>query len=603
MRETREEALLRKRKLEVLQAHYPHFASFMRDIMKVLGFSPTWMQYDIANYMQYGPILQMVQAQRGEAKSTIAAIYAVFCLIHDPSFRVLIVSAGGTQATEIATLVQRIILTVPSLECLRPDKNSGDRTSVEAFDVHHSLKGIDKSPSIACIGVTGNLPGKRADLLIADDVESNKNSRTAANRELLLNITLEFSAICTGKPGSPGRILYLGTPQTGDSIYNTLPGRGYDVRIWPGRYPTPAQRENYGQYLAPSLVKRMEAEPTLMFGGGPLGDEGQCTDTLLAGEEKHQSELRQRGPSSYQLNYMLNTRLMDSLRFPLKPENMIVIPGGGTRFPLTITRGMSIQHQRTFQSSGFAFNMMSPHDMSTETAELQGVHMQIDPAGGGANGDETAFAVTGFLNSTVYVLAVGAVPGGYDAEGLRILRQIAIKYKPNVIGIEKNMGYGAFAKVFLPILREDQGTEKGWKGELREEFVTGNKESRIIGTLEPVLARGSLVMLESCVEMDDEYTSKYNTTGKRQTFSLFFQMAKLTKQKGSVAHDDRLDALEGSVRHWVAQLALDQNKAIEKQAQKEFQDWLRDPTGQHRATAKGPLRAGRPSLLNRFNKR
>lgn len=137
MRESAEAADIRRKKLELLQNHYRHFATFMRDIMKVLGFEPTWMQYDIANYMQYGPHLAMVQAQRGEAKSTIAAIYAVFCLIHDPTHRVLIVSAGGTQASEIATLIQRIILTVPTLECIRPDKNAGDRTSVDAFDVHH----------------------------------------------------------------------------------------------------------------------------------------------------------------------------------------------------------------------------------------------------------------------------------------------------------------------------------------------------------------------------------------------------------------------------------------------------------------------------------
>jgi hypothetical protein len=602
-RESAEEADLRRRKLEVIQKHYPHFASFMRDIMRVLGFSPTWLQYDIANYMQFGPALAMVQAQRGEAKTTIASIYAVFCLIHDPSHRILVISAGGTNANETATLIQRIILTVPSLECLRPDKNAGDRTSVEAFDVHHSLKGIDRSPSIACIGVTGNLPGKRADLLIADDVESNKNSRTAANRELLLTITLEFSAICTGKPGTPGRILYLGTPQTGESIYNTLPGRGYDVRIWPGRYPTPAQRDHYGPHLAPSLVQRLDADPSLAFGGGPMGDEGQCTDEMLANEAKHQSELRQRGPSSYQLNYMLNTRLMDLMRFPLKTENLIVIPGGGTRFPLTITRGMSQQHMRVMQSSGLGFMMMMPHEMSQETAELQGIHMQIDPAGGGANGDETAFAVTGFLNSTVYLLAIGAVPGGYDGEGLLELRRIAVKFKPNIVSIEKNMGYGAFAKVFLPILREDRGEEKGYKGELREEFVTGNKESRIIGTLEPVIARGSLVVLESAVEMDDDYTQRYANTGKRSIYSLFHQIAKLTKQKGCLAHDDRIDALEGSVRNWVSKLALDQNKAIEKQAQQEFQKWINDPTGMKSATRKGPLRAGRPSLLDRYQRR
>lgn len=600
--ESAEGAALRQKKLEVLQKHYAHFAVFMRDIMKVLGFTPTWMQYDIANYLQFGPDNLMVQAQRGEAKTTITAIFAVWQLIQDPKHRVLVISAGGTNANDTATLIQRIILTVPQLECLRPDKNAGDRTSVEAFDVHHSLKGIDRSPSVACIGVTGNLPGKRADLLIADDVESNKNSRTAANRELLLNITLEFSAICTGRPGIPARILYLGTPQTSESIYNTLPGRGFDVRIWPGRYPTPAQRKSYGPHLAPSIVQRLDADPSLAFGGGPMGDEGQPTDEQIYNEEKLQAKLKDRGPSSFQLNYMLNTSLMDAARFPLKTENLIVLPGGGTRFPLIMTRGMSQQHQRTLQSSGLGFVMMSPHEMSTETAELQGVHMQIDPAGGGANGDETAFAVTGFLNSTVYVLAVGAVPGGYDGEGLLELRRIAIKYKPNIVSIEKNMGYGAFAKVFLPILREDRGDEKGYKGELREEFVTGNKEARIIGTLEPVMARGSLVILESVVEMDDEYTARYATTGKRSIFSLFHQIAKITRQRGSLAHDDRIDALEGSVRHWVSKLALDQNKAIEKQAQKEFQDWIKDPTGRLAATRKGPLRAGRPSLLDRYRR-
>jgi predicted SprT family Zn-dependent metalloprotease len=109
-------------------------------------------------------------------------------------------------------------------------------------------------------------------------------------------------------------------------------------------------------------------------------------------------------------------------------------------------------------------------------------------------------------------------------------------------------------------------------------------------------------MLESAVEMDHEYTQRYSTSGKRQVYSLFHQMAKITNQKGSIAHDDRLDALEGSVRHWVAQLALDQNKAIVKQQQKEFQAWINDPTGMKAATRKGPLRAGRPSLLDRYRR-
>lgn len=593
-RESVEAADIRKAKLAVLQKHYAHFAVFLRDMMQVLGFVPTWMQYDIGNYLQFGPHDLMVQAQRGEAKSTITAIFAVWCLIHDPQHRVLIVSAGGTQANEIATLVQRLIMTVPTLECLRPDKNAGDRTSVEAFDVHYSLKGIDKSPSVACIGITGNLPGKRADLLIADDVESPKNSATAGNRELVLKLTMEFSSIATGRPGVPPRVVYLGTPQTSDSIYNTLPGRGFAMRIWPGRYPTPAERSNYGEHLAPSIINRMEADPSLCFGGGPLGEQGQPTDPTLFGEEVLQQKQARNGMSYFMLNFMLNTRLMDALRFPLKTEQLVVMQGGGTRFPLTITRGYGGSSTKTFTSSGIGFSMMLPHEVSQETAELQGVHMQVDPAGGGANADETAYAVTGFLNGNVFVLASGGVPGGYDFDALDKLADVAVRYKVTTISVEKNMGHGAFARVWLPILR------KKWNGHVSEEFVTGQKELRIIGTLEPIMGRGSLVFMESVVEEDNEQTERYASSGKRQTYSLFFQLTKVTKQRGCLAHDDRLDALEGSVRHWLQQIAVDQHKTIKAEEDRKWAAWQDDPTGMKRRTAlrNGPVRGG--SLFNKY---
>lgn len=215
---------------------YEEFEDFAEDAMEFLGFGMTAIQRDIAKFMQNGARLRMVMAQRGEAKSTLAAIYAVWRIIQHPPTIVLIVSGGEKQASEVATLVIRMITTWDMLDYLRPDKSAGDRSSVEAFDVHWALKGINKSPSVACVGVTANLPGKRADLLISDDVETNKNGLTVTQRELLRHLTKEFSSICIS-----GDILYLGTPQSKDSIYNTLPARGYEVRIWPGRYPSQEQ--------------------------------------------------------------------------------------------------------------------------------------------------------------------------------------------------------------------------------------------------------------------------------------------------------------------------------------------------------------------------
>jgi hypothetical protein len=590
-REVEEAALLRWNKLRVLQKHYASFNRFMDDMMRELGFPATWMQHDIASYMQYGPRNLMIQAQRGEAKSTIAAIFAVWSLIHNPKCRVVIVSAGENTANEIATLVQKLIMQVEILECLRPDKSNGDRTSIEAFDVHYTLKGMDKSPSLACVGIGANLPGKRADLVIADDIESPKNSLTAAMRERLSTLSKEFSAWCST---DWSRIIYLGTPQSTESIYNALPQQGFDLRIWPGRYPTPEELPNYGTHLAPSLVERMTADPSLQTGGGALFDKGKPTDPDLFGEEKLIEKWRIWAESGFQLQYMLNTRLLDALRFPLKWTQAVVLSGcDGKRFPLTVLRGIGPGALKTFTSAGHTFQMSQPHSVSDELTALQGIYMHVDPAGGGVNADETGWAVTGFLNGNVYLLGWGGIPGGYELAQLEELADIAARFKPNTIGIEKNMGHGGFAKVWLPILR------KKWQGNIEEEFVHGQKEVRIIGTLEPMLGRGALIVLEEAVAQDNDACEKY-APEKRKLYSGFYQVNKMSKVRKALKHDDRADALEGAVRKWMPQIAIDQEKVVERMKRAEWEKWAKDPLLHNRCLPAAPKRAG--SLFNKYRR-
>src|SRR5690606_11940141 len=119
-----------------VQDNYREFAPFLEEVMELLGFSTSPLQHDIGRFLSYGPQYLMIQAQRGQAKTTITAAFAVWTLIHNPAARVLILSAGGTQANEISTLVVRIINNMGELEMLRPDAANGDRTSVEAFVVH-----------------------------------------------------------------------------------------------------------------------------------------------------------------------------------------------------------------------------------------------------------------------------------------------------------------------------------------------------------------------------------------------------------------------------------------------------------------------------------
>lgn len=589
LRESAEREEQRLLELAALRDMYPTFLPFLIDFMVMLGFFVTPVQKLIAQFLEYGPLYRMVQAQRGQAKTTITAAYAIWRLIHDTNLAVLIISAGGKQANEISTLIVRSFKTWDKLACMCPDASMGDRESVEAFDVHYNLKRLNKSPSVACTGITGNLQGKRAGLLIADDVESQKNSLTAVMRENLLNLTRDFTSIC-----STGDIIYLGTPQTTESIYNTLPGRGFTVRIWPGRFPNAEQMEAYGDQLCPVFRMKIASRPDLTTGYGPDGLQGAPVDPVILGEAFLNKKEIDQGTAYFQLQHMLQTRLMDAMRKPLHAEKLIVaqLPKRDGLFPVTITREISVQAymRRNVLSKPLVFGV--PGSVSKDVATLQGVCFYIDPAGGGKNADETAFACTGFLNSNIFLLDWGGLPGGYAPDVMTALAQRVFDVRPNVVKIEKNFGYGAFREVWLPYLWAIYDKAGVNRPGVEDDMVHGQKEKRIIDTLEPVMGRGSLIVDERLIKEDEDQTMRYNAQ-MRVTYSGFLQMVNISYDKDALVHDDRLDALEGAVRHWQDWLAKNQEKAIQAQRKREFEEWQKDPMMKKRCQSVKEYNAGR----------
>lgn len=576
----------RHKKLALLQAAFPEFIPFLMATMKWLGFNCTDMQRDIGAYLQYGPKDLMVQAQRGEAKTTITAIFCIWCIIHNPKLRVLIVSAGGTQANEISTLICRIILNMDILECLRPDPRAGDRVSVEHFDVHYSLKGVDKSPSVACVGVTSNLQGKRAHLLIADDVESQKNSRTEMMREQLLQAIRDFPSIV-----SDGRVLFLGTPQTESSVYNSLAASGYGIRIWPGRYPT--DLNVYGGALAPFILARLAANPELGTGGGIDRTLGQPTDPDLFDEENLTKKEAKQGRSFFMLQHMLCTKLADAARYPLKPHHLIVMRLGD-ELPLNVIRGMTHEHQQQYRVGQTTFNVSTPQYVSQELARPSGRVLHLDPAGGGANGDETGSCVADALNGAIFLRSVKGFAGGYAPETIASMVDYIVQWNPDVVQIEKNFGYGALTAILLPLLRAAK-----WQGKIVDSWSSGQKEVRIADTLEPILGRGKLIVDESVLTDDWESTQMY-PIDKRNSYALMHQFTKLTRDRKSLSHDDRIDAVGGAVGYWVRTLSIDSMLKEEELRQKVINDWMADPLQHNRysnhstTTRKSTIRRKRP---------
>ena len=84
---------------------------------------------------------------------------------------------------------------------------------------------------------------------------------TQGMRDKLSEAVKEFDAIL--KPD--GRIIYLGTPQNQESLYNKLPDRGYKVSIWPARYPNLTKLFGYGRKLA-RLISNAMASNDLLVG-------------------------------------------------------------------------------------------------------------------------------------------------------------------------------------------------------------------------------------------------------------------------------------------------------------------------------------------------
>lgn len=575
-RESLKDTKLRWKQLELLQEHYKNFDTLLVDVIEnFMGFNCTDLQQDIGRFLADGPLRSMIQAQRGQAKTTITAIYAVWMLIHNPATRILIISAGGPMAKQIANWIIQIINGMPEFECMRPDTSNGDRSSVEAFDVHYALKGPEKSPSVACLGVTANMQGYRADLLIADDIESKKNSKTELMREQIRDLTRDFTSIC-----SKGKIVYLGTPQSVDSVYNSLPSRGYEIRIWPGRYPTEEEEQNYGNCLAPMLLARMHRDPTLRTGGGPTGSRGKPTDPVLLGEEELTTKETDQGTAYFQLQHMLDTKLMDADRYPLKPEQLMFMTVPDRQVPMSL-KWLAMPEYRIHAPQDFPINAefyeICGH--SNEWADFVGTHIYFDPSGGGKNGDELAWAVTKFRGGYVFLMDVGGVPGGLHEANQELIADLVFKWKPTQVDFEDNFGAGAFRQVITPrILKKYKDAGIPHACAIEGVWETGQKELRIIDALESLIGGQRLVVDKSLIQRDWAQCQKYGAE-VRSTYSFFFQLARLTRDKGCLGHDDRLDAVAGSCRYWTDLLSIDKEKEIAKAKNDAYKKMMRDPLG------------------------
>lgn len=527
------------------------FRVFIYMVWKMISLpDPTPIQYDIAHTLQNLPNDRfIIEGFRGVAKSFITCAYAVWTLWRDPQKKVEIVSASKDRADANAIFIKRIIYTLPFLAHLKARPDQRDQQNL--FDVGPAVPDI--SPSIKSVGISGQLTGSRADLLIADDVEVANNSGTQTQRDKLNEAVKEFDAIIKPK----GQIVYLGTPQNEMSLYNELQQRGYRCRIWTVLYPESlSEREFYGDRLAKIIADKYDNNPEL-YAGKP-------TDPRRFDEEEIYKRRLSYGKAGFALQFMLNTNLSDQEKYPLKVQDLMIanlsLDEANLKWYWSNDRQLRINDLPCVALKGDYF--YEHQGRSNEVFEYTGTVMAVDPSGRGK--DETSYAVVKYLNGYLFVLEVGGTREGYSDSTLRQLANKAKIYGVNEIVVEGNFGDGMFSQLFKPVLNDIHPCS------VTEVKNYAQKEARIIDTLEPVMMRHKLIIHKQVI-IDD-----YQVYENAPAYSLIYQMTRLSRDRGALAHDDRLDALCMAVAYWLAVMDRDEEIGMQEQIEAKLEQWL-DP--------------------------
>jgi hypothetical protein len=506
-----------------------NFKNFLYLCWKHLNLpEPTPIQYDIADYLQSSEKRLVIEAFRGVGKSWITSAFVCHQLLLNPQRNILVVSASKSRADDFSTFTQRLIGEMPILKHLVPRDNQ--RSSKVSFDVAPAT--ASHAPSVKSMGITGQLTGSRADLIIADDVESANNSQTQLMRDRLGETVKEFDAII--KP-EVGRIIFLGTPQTEMSLYNDLEERGYKTKIWTALYPSKAQLISFGHKIAPMIASITDKE------GQPTDPKRFDAVDLLERQASY-------GKSGFNLQFMLDTTMSDANRYPLKLNDLIIMSGCSTwkEAPAKIQWASGIEQIKAINPDlpnvGLKGDYyVAPMYTSSEFTKFEGSVMAIDPSGRGE--DKTAYCVLKMLHGVLYLTAIGSLDGGYSDETMSRLSHIAKEQEVNYVVIESNFGDGMATALLKPVMAKIHPCE------IEEVRHNVQKEKRIIDTLEPIMNSHRLVVDDLLIKEDFKLEPDHQ---------LFRQMTRITRDKGALRHDDQIDALAIAANYWVERMDRDQ---------------------------------------------
>ena len=494
------------------------------------------VDFDMASWLQHGPDSSIALGFRGQGKSYKTDCYVTWYLMNNPSNWVMLASASEKLAKQNLHLIKNWVQSTPWLRHLVPRKGSKERDGAIEYDVAGNNA---KNPSVTAVGITGQLPGRRAHLIIADDVETYETALTLEQRARLRIRVKEFESIIV--PG--GQTKYLMTPQHLETIALPLTKQhGYAARSWPARYP---KEDEFESILGLSPTLKQNLKRGLNNPGDPTCPIRFNNDTLIQKEAKS-------GRSYWLQQFQLHVGDAELTRCPLRLSDLIVYPVNPDKAPITIQWGKSTNQGSTaiqdIESVGLEGDALyGPIFVDTEKYEpYHCTKMFIDPAGRGA--DENAWCIIGELFGKLWVKKIDAYTGGHNTENVDRMCHQARQYGVNDIYVEQQFGGEVLAELLRTRLGrlfvkpgENKRWPDGWSCNVETVRSTGQKEVRMIETVEPAMNQHR-VIIDPEVAKDEKFC---------------VQLTQVTRLRGCLQNDDRLDCFSGCVRQFTDYLDQD----------------------------------------------
>ena len=512
----------------------------------------------IMDYLENGPKRRVIGAFRGVGKSTLSACYLLWKLYHNPDEKCLIISASMSRSEAMTAWLLQTITRVPWLQHMTPDSHDGRYSKIN-FDVG-TCKHIEQSPSVRAAGINGMITGSRASTILVDDCETPQTCLTNLQREKLRNSLNELEAILKVDEGS--EVVFLGTPHSStDSIYFLLKRQlNYHMQLWPGRVPPDVTP--YVGALHPLIERRVGI------------DDGKPTDLRFTDDDLKQRELSM-SPAQWQLQFMLNPTLSDAERFPLRCGDLMVMTLDHHVPEIVTYEKAKYLEIPELPCVGMAHDSVFYRPQQVEGAvDINTIPtvMALDPSSGAS--DAFGIAIVKAYAGNYFLMHVEGARGGVSDSLWEKIAALAKRFHVNEILVETNFGGLAVYESLLKNYLVRAGAE------CRIEPIRSNqrKEVRIIDTMAPLMQTHRLVVDRRVVEADADLLKRC-VEEQDASFSFFHQLTRLTADRGSLLHDDVIDATAMALAWFQDQAAQDQHVRQQARATEYLEACLEDAYG------------------------